>query len=118
MDLRNNVVEQREYLERNLEQLNTVVSAVLGIRTHLRIVEKKDYRNATYFKIVDDRNIRNCCGVMTKAFKEVTISNFGIWWSDEGVCMDLNFDYVHIDGGSNGAKFCTVDIIDDFVKIR
>ena len=118
MSLKNNVDEQRAYLERNLEQLNTVVSAVLGIRTYLRIEEKTDYRKQTYFKIIDDRNIRDCCGVMAKAFKEVTIGNFGIWWSDEGVCMDLHFNYVHINGGSNGAEFCRIDIVNDFVKIR
>ena len=118
MNLKNNVDEQRAYLEKNLEQLNTVVSAVLGIRTHLRIEEKKDYRKQTYFKVIDDRNIRDCCGVMAKAFTEVTISNFGIWWSDEGVCMDLHFNYVHNSGGSNGAEFCRIDIVNDFVKIR
>ncbi len=118
MSLKHDVNEQREYLERNLEQLNTVVSAVLGIRTHLRIVEKTDFRKQTYFKVIDDRNIRDCCGVMAKAFQEVTISNFGIWWSDEGVCMDLHFNYVHNSGGSNGAEFCRIDIVNDFVKIR
>ena len=118
MSLKNNVDEQREYLQRNLEQLNTVVSAVLGIKTHLRIEEETNYRKETYFNIIDNRNIRDCCGVMAKAFKEVTISNFGIWWSDEGVCFDLHFDYTHIGGGHNGAEFCRIDIVNDFVKIR
>ena len=55
---------------------------------------------------------------ISKAFTEVTISNFGIWWSDEGVCMDLHFNYIHNSGGSNGAEFCRIDIVNDFVKIR
>ena len=118
MSFKNNIDEQREYLQRNLEQINTVVSAVLGIKTHLRIEEKKDYLKQTYFKIIDDRNILDCCGVMAKAFTEVTISNFGMWWSDDGVCMDLHFNYIHNGGGSNGAEFCRIDIINDFVKIR
>lgn len=117
MSLKNNIDEQREYLQRNLEQLNGVVSAVLGIKTHLRIEEKTNYRKETYFEIIDDRNIRDCCGIMTKAFREVTIGNFGMWWSDEGVCMDLRFNYQHINSGSNGAEFCRISIIDDFVKI-
>lgn len=117
MDLKNNIAEQREYLERNLEQLNTVVSAVLGIRTHLRIEEKTNYRKETYFEVIDDRNIRGCCGVMAKAFTEVTIEDFGVRWKENGVCINLDFRYTHIGGGSNGAHFCTVEIIDNFVKI-
>ena len=117
MSLKNSVDEQREYLERNLEQLNTVVSAVLGIRTHLRIVEEIDCYKQTYFKVIDDRNIRNLCGVMAKAFKEVTISSFGMGWSDEGVGMSLHFNYDHIDGGSNGVDFCGINSVNDFVKI-
>ena len=118
MSLKNNIDEQREYLQRNLEQLNTVVSAVLGIKTDLKIEEKKGCYKQTYLNVVDDRNIRDCCGVMAKAFKEVTISSFGMGWSDEGVCMDLHFNYEHINCGSNGAYFCRIDIINDFVKIR
>lgn len=118
MDLKNNIDEQREYLQRNLAQLNTVVSAVLGVKTNLKVYEKKRYQGQTYFDIIDDKNIRDLCGVMAKAFTEVTISNFGIGWRDNGVSIDLHFNYVHINGGSNAAHFCTIDIIDDFVKIR
>lgn len=118
MSLKNNIDEQREYLQRNIDQLNTVISAVLGTRTHLRVEEKTNCRKETYFKIIDDRNLRNCCGVMAKAFKTVTIEDFGIWWRDVGVVIQLNFCYEHINGGSNGATFCVVEIFDDFVKIR
>lgn len=117
MDLKNNITEQKEYLERNLDQLNMVVSAVLGIRTHLRIEEKTNYRKETYFRVIDDRNIRDCCGVMAKAFAKVTIEDFGVWWQENGVRINLDFCYTHIDGGSNGAHFCTVEIIDNFVTI-
>lgn len=118
MSLKNNIDEQREYLKKNLDQLNIVVSAVLGIETRLKIKEKTNYCGQTYFKIIDDENIRDYCGVMAKAFREVTISNFGIWWNDEGVSMDLHFNYIHNSGGSNGAEFCRIDIINNFVKIR
>lgn len=117
MDLKNDVNEQREYLERNLEQLNTVVSAVLGVKTRLQIEERMGM-HSVYFKIVDRKNYRDYCGVMAKAFNEVVIENSGLWWRDNGVCMDLSFRYEHIDGGSNGATFCTIDVVDDFVKIR
>lgn len=117
MSLKNNIDEQRNYLERNLEQLNTVVSAILGYRTHLEIVEKTNNRG-TYFKVIDNRNIRDKCGVMAKAFTEVTIGSFSVGWGDEGVYMSFDFNYEHIDGGTNGAKFCEIEIVNDFVKIR
>lgn len=118
MDLKNNVNEQREYLERNLEQLNTVVSAVLGVKAKLQVEEEKSYNDKILFGVADRKNYRDYCGIMAKAFKKVIIENFGMWWRDNGVCMDMTFRYEHIDGGSNGATFCTIDIIDDFVKIR
>lgn len=117
MDLKHNVAEQKEYLERNIEQLNTVVSAILGYQTELEVVEKTSGKT-TYFKVADNRNIRGKCGVMAKAFKEVTIGNFAMWWCDNGVCIDLHFYYEHIDGGTNCAEFCVIDIIDDLVTIR
>lgn len=116
MDLKNNIEEQKAYLEKNLEQLNTVVSAILGYKTDLFIKEIKS-GNKIYYKIIDDRNIKEQCGVMAKSFKKVAIENFGMWWQDNGVIMDLQFSYEHIDGGTNGAKFCTISIVDDLVRI-
>ena len=117
MDLKNDISEQKEYLEKNLEQLNTVVSAILGYKTELKIIQDKNYRGEVYYKIIDDRNIKEKCGAMAKAFKKVTISNFGMWWQDNGVVMDLQFNYELNDGGTNGAKFCTIGIEDGLVKI-
>ena len=117
MSLKDDIAEQKEYLEKNLEQLNTVVSAILGYKTELKIIQDKNYRGEVYFKISDNRNIREQCGAMAKAFKKVIIKNFGMWWQDNGVVMDLQFNYEHIDGGTNGAKFCTIGIEDNLVKI-
>ena len=117
MDLKNDISEQKEYLEKNLEQLNTVVSAILGYKTELKIIQDKNYRGEVYYKIIDDRNIKEKCGAMAKAFKKVTISNFGMWWQDNGVVMDLQFNYELNDGGTNGVKFCTIGIVDSLVKI-
>ena len=117
MDLKNNIEEQEVYLVKNLEQLNTVVSAILGYKTELKIIQDENYRGKIHFRVADDRNIKEKCGAMAKAFKKVTISNFGMWWQENGVIMDLQFSYEHIDGGSNGAKFCTISIVDDLVKI-
>ena len=116
MDLKNNIEEQKAYLVKNLKQLNTVVSAILGYKTELKIKEINQ-ENKTYFRVVDDRNIKEQCGIMAKAYKKVVIENFGMWWQENGVIMDLQFSYEHIDGGTNGAKFCTISIVDDLVKI-
>ena len=116
MSLKDDIAEQREYLEKNLEQLNTVVSAILGYKTDLFITDIKS-GNTIYYKIIDDRNIKEKCGAMAKAFKKVTIENFGMWWQDNGVVMDLQFNYKLDDGGTNGVKFCTISIEDDLVKI-
>ena len=117
MNLKNDISEQKEYLEKNLEQLNTVVSAILGYKTELKIIQDKNYRGEVYYKIIDDRNIKEKCGAMAKAFKKVTVENFGMWWQENGVVMDLQFSYEHNDGGTNGAKFCTIYIEDGLVKI-
>ena len=116
MSLKDDIQEQKAYLEKNLEQLNTVASAILGYKTDLFIKEIKS-GNKIYYKIIDDRNIKEQCGVMAKAYKKVTIENFGMWWKENGVVMNLQFSYEHIDGGTNGAKFCTISIVDDLVKI-
>ena len=118
MDLRNNIEEQKAYLEKNLEQLNTVISAILGYKTELKIIQDKNYRGEVYYKIIDDRNVKEQCGAMAKAFKKVTISNFGMWWQDNGVVMDLQFNYELNDGGTNGVKFCTIIIEGGLVKIK
>ena len=97
--------------------MNTVVSAILGYKTDLFITDIKS-GNTIYYKIIDDRNIKEKCGAMAKAFKKVTISNFGMWWQDNRVVMDLQFNYELNDGGTNGVKFCTINIEDDLIKIK
>ena len=90
MSLRDNATEQREYLERNLEQLNTVISAILGYKTKIESEEVTNKRG-TYFKLVDRRNLKEKCGVMAKAFTNVYISSFNVRWNDKGVYIDFDF---------------------------
>lgn len=116
MDLKNNIEEQRKYLENNLEQLNTVISAILGYKTVLQI-EENVCRNTTYFCVVDNRNIKEKCGIMAKAFTDVKIMSFDMFWSDDGVFIELCFKYQHLDGGTNCANFCDVKIMENFVTI-
>lgn len=116
MSLKDNISEQKEYLEKNLEQLNTVVSAILGYKTKLKVKEIKQ-GNKTYFSITDDRNIKEKCGVMAKAFKEVSISTFSMWWQEDGVVFNLHFNYTLNDYGSNGVEFCRIKIVNGLVTI-
>ena len=117
MDYKNNIENQRELLQKHLEAINTVVSAKLGIKVNLHIKESKNYRNQTFFNLIDDRNIKEECGVMASAFRNVYIETFGMWWQENGVCMDLQFSYELNEGGTNGVKFCRIGIVDGLVKI-
>ena len=110
-----NIDEQREFLQRNLEKINIAVSDYLEIKVNLKIEEKKTYRNETYFKLVDNNNFCNYCGIMSRAWKEVIIDTFNVWWYPEGAVLDMHFSYEHIDGGHNGARFCKVNVYDDYV---
>lgn len=42
---------------------------------------------------------------MKPVFKNIYTKGFGMWWNENGVIIDLYFQYEHIDGGSNGAPF-------------
>lgn len=117
MDLKNNVDEQREYLKNNLDNINIVASAVLGVKVNLVIKEKTDWRKATYFSLLDEINRRTECGIMKVAFKNVYIENFGMWWNEKGVIIDLHFQYEHITGGSNGASFCRINVENGLVSV-
>ena len=116
MDLKNNI-EQREYLKSNLESINIVASAVLGTKINLQIEEKTNWQKVTYFSLLDSTNRRTECGIMKSAFKNVYIENFGMWWNENGVIIDLHFQYELIDGGRNGASFCTIKIEDGLVSV-
>lgn len=116
MDFKN-VNDQREFLKRNLSKINIVTSAYLGARVNLKLNERKTYRNETYFKLIDNSNFRDCCGVMSKAWKEVIIDTFDIWWEEDAAILSMHFSYEHINGGHNGAEFCRLRVYDDFVTI-
>lgn len=117
MDLKNNVDEKREYLKNNLENVNVVISAILGTKVNLKIEEKINWQKITYFSLLDSTNRRTECGIMKAAFNNVYIEDFGMWWDDKGVIIDLHFKYEHIDGGSNGASFCKIKVEDGLVSV-
>ena len=117
MDLKNNVDDQRNYLKNNLENINVVVSAILGTKVNLKIEEKTDYKNNTHFSLLDSKNRKAECGIMRAAFKNVYIESSGMWWNEKGVIIDLKFKYDHIDMGHNAASFCLIKVEDNFVNI-
>ncbi len=118
MDYINNIEDQRNLLQKHLNDINIVVSAKLGIKVDLEIEEKTNYRKQTFFGLIDERNLKSQCGIMENAFKNVYIETFGMWWNEEGVCFGLDFKYEHINGGSNGAQFCIMRIKNDLIKIQ
>lgn len=117
MDLKNNVDEQREFLKNNIENINIVASAVLGTKVNLKIEEKTNWQKITYFSLLDSTNRRAECGIMKAAFKNVYIENFGMWWNEKEVIIDLHFKYEHIDMGRNGSSFCKIKVEDGLVSV-
>ena len=117
MDLKNNIDEQRKYLTDNLENINIVASAVLGTKTSLQIEEKTNRQKETYFSLLDSTNRRVECGIMKSAFKSVHIESFGVWWDENIVIINLNFQYELINGGRNGASFCTIKVENGLVSV-
>lgn len=117
MDYKNNIENQRELLQNHLKEINIVVSAKLGIKVNLHIEEKQDYRKQIYFDLIDNRNIKKECGIMMLAFKNVHIETFGMWWQENGVVFELDLIYEYINGGSNGAKLCSIQIKNDLLKL-
>lgn len=117
MDLKNNVDEQRSYLKNNLENINVVIGAILGIKINLKIEEGTDYKKNTYFSLLDSKNRKAECGIMKAAFKDVYIKSSGMWWNEKGVIIDLGFRYDYIDMGHNSVTFCTIKVEDDFVSV-
>ena len=105
MDLKNNVDDQRAYLKNNLGNINIVISAIIGTKVNLKIEERKDYQKNTWFSLLDSKNRKAECGIMKTALKNVYIETGGMWWNENGVIIDLYFQYEHIDGCSNGAPF-------------
>lgn len=108
--------EQREFLKKHLDTINTVVTAYIGERVRLQIEEHTHY-GRTYFVLRDNHNFAHCCGIMSKAWKEVYIDTFHVFWVPEGCQLVLHFSYEHINGGHNGAEFCRINVEDDFITI-
>ena len=118
MDYINNIEDQKNLLQKHLQDINTVVSAKLGIKVNFKIEEKTNYGKQTIFSLIDNRNLKSQCGIMESAFKNVYIETFGVWWYKDGVCFELDFKYEHINGGSNGAQFCIIQIKNDLIKMQ
>ena len=117
MDLKNTLDAKRAYLKNNLENINIVISAILGIKINLKIEERRDYQKNTYFSLLDSKNRKAECGIMKTALKNVYIETGGMWWNEKGLIIDFEFRYDHINGGSNGMLFCSIKIEDNFVSV-
>ena len=67
MDYENNIEDQRSLLQKHLRDINTVVSAKLGVKVNLEIKEKTNYREQTVFSLSDSRNLKSKEPGMKKA---------------------------------------------------
>lgn len=118
--IKNSCEKQREFLEKNLDKVNTIVGALLGIKTNLTIKESKSSRGI-YFDYVDEKNIKDYCGVMANAFERVYITTFTVSFDGDElnnrVYLTFDFRYDHIGGGSNGAHFLEMEIVNDVIRI-
>ena len=108
MSYKNNIDMQKEVLERNIQRLNELLSDKLGYKVHLQLEVKNDRALRTCYKLYDNTNIRDLCGAIKYAFKEVTIGSWGIYWDDDYVVINFHYFYTHPQGGSNGAELCSV----------
>ena len=117
MSYKNDIVAQKEVLERNLVALNGLLSQKLKHKVYLKLEEKQDWTKKTIYKLNDNENIRDLCGVIKYAFKEVIIGSWGIYWGDDDVVIDFHYFYTHPSGGRNGAELCSVWIKDDVITI-
>lgn len=113
----NDIAAQRELLEKSLVKINGLLSQKLGIKVHFKLEEKKDWCDRIYYKLHDDTNIRELCGVAKYAFEEITIGTWGIYWSDDYVTLSFYYFYTHPRGGSNATELCSVLIENDEVTI-
>ena len=114
-NLKTDINEQRFYLSNHLTKINDIVNAVLGIKIPLKIVEKTNNRE-NYFDILSSENIKNMCGIMKKAFDEVTIGTFNVSWFENGVDIRFVFFY-KTHNGSNAVDFCRMQIINNMIEL-
>ena len=117
MNYKNDAVMQKDFLERNLDGLNDLLSQKLGIQVKLNLEEKKDCRGRIYYNLHDYTNIRDLCGVAKFAFKEIIIGTWGIYWNEDYVVLNFHYFYTHPSGGSNGCELCSVVIRDEEMSI-
>lgn len=117
MNYTNNAENQRKLLEKHLKSINFYVSEKLGIKTNLEITESRNYRNEIILGLTDNQNRSFQCGIMEAVFNKVYIETSNVWWNENGVTFELCFKYELIDGGSNSAKFYTIQIENDCIKV-
>ena len=111
------IEDKREFLHRNLDKINMVVTAMIGANVRFEIIERQTPWE-TYVKLEDNHNFASLCGVMKRAWKNVRIETFNIWWTGDRAELVMQFRYEHIDGGHNGAEFGRLIVMDDLVVIK
>lgn len=113
-----NYEDRLGFLNRNIDKINKAVSNFLGFNVNFAVRTFQRSNNVMEITLVDDSNIKDKCGVMSKCFEWVHLADFGIWWDDDVVYITIDCNWRHIGGGSNGTTICKVYIVGDEVSVR
>lgn len=114
-----NYEDRLDFLNRNIDKINKAVSDFLGFDVNFEVrtfqVDGSDY----LVTLRDDTNIRDKCGTMSKGFESVRLSDFGIWWNNDFVCIVIDCVCLPIIGGDlHDVIICKVFIVGDEVSVR
>lgn len=113
-----NYEDRLDFLNRNIDKINKSVSDFLGLDVNLE-VRTFQYGTNKLITLRDDTNIRDKCGTMSKYFESVRLSDFGIWWNNDFVCIVIDCVCLPIIGGDlHDVIICKVFIVGDEVSVR
>jgi len=111
-------MNKKEFLNDNIERINKAVAEYLGVDVNFQIEESGNYLGETIYKLVDETNIKDSCGIMSLVFKKVNVLSWSIYYGENNAIIDIHLYYEYIKGGYNGSELCTVLVKDGMAKIK
>lgn len=113
-----NYEDRLDFLNRHLDKINKAVSDFLGFGVNFDVRTYQDSCGNNFIVLRDDTDIRDKCGVMSKCFERVYLSDFGMCFDDDSVSILVDCNWRLIGGGENGATICRISVIGDEVSVR
>lgn len=111
-------MNKKEFLDDNIEHINKAVADHIGVDVNFQIEESKNYLGETIYKLVDETNIKDSCGIMSLIFKKVNVISWRIYYDENTARIDVHLYYEYLSGGHNGSELCTVLVKDGMAKIK